>query len=48
MVAEKEGTPIFVKTLGTVSVGHRVRLGKVGIDDDDDVVEGVVAAAAGI
>ena len=42
MVVEKEGTPIFVKTLGTVSVGHRVRLGKVGIDDNDDVVEGVI------
>ena len=47
MVAEKEGTPIFVKTLGTVSVGHRVRLGKVGIDDHDDVVEGVVLLQRG-
>ena len=47
MVAEKEGTPIFVKTLGTVSVGHRVRLGKVGIDDRDDVVEGVVLLQRG-
>ncbi|HET8580534.1 MAG TPA: efflux RND transporter permease subunit, partial [Nitrospiraceae bacterium] len=42
MVAEKNGTPIFVRSLGKVSVGHRVRLGKVGIDDRDDVVEGVV------
>ena len=47
MVAEKEGTPIFVKTLGTVSVGHRVRLGKVGIDDNDDVVEGVILLQRG-
>lgn len=47
MVAEKEGTPIFVKTLGTVTVGHRVRLGKVGIDDRDDVVEGVVLLQRG-
>src|SRR4029079_352116 len=38
MVAEKDGTPIFVKTLGKVTVGQRVRLGKVGIDDRDDVV----------
>ena len=47
MVAEKEGTPIFIKTLGTVSVGHRVRLGKVGIDDNDDVVEGVILLQRG-
>ena len=47
MVTEKEGTPIFVKTLGTVTVGHRVRLGKVGIDDRDDVVEGVVLLQRG-
>ncbi|ALA58825.1 efflux RND transporter permease subunit [Nitrospira moscoviensis] len=47
MVTEKEGTPIFVKTLGKVAVGHRVRLGKVGIDDRDDVVEGVVLLQRG-
>lgn len=47
VVAEKEGTPIFVKTLGKVTVGHRVRLGKVGIDDRDDVVEGVVLLQRG-
>lgn len=47
MVAQKEGTPIFVKTLGKVVVGHRVRLGKVGIDDRDDVVEGVVLLQRG-
>jgi cobalt-zinc-cadmium resistance protein CzcA len=47
MVAEKEGTPIFVRSLGTVAVGHRVRLGKVGIDDRDDVVEGVVLLQRG-
>jgi len=47
MVTEREGTPIFVKTLGKVTVGHRVRLGKVGIDDRDDVVEGVVLLQRG-
>ena len=47
MVAEKGGTPIFVKTLGKVAVGPRVRLGKVGIDDRDDVVEGVVLLQRG-
>jgi heavy metal efflux system protein len=47
MVVEKNGTPIFVKNLGKVSLGHRVRLGKVGIDDRDDVVEGVVLLQRG-
>jgi len=47
MVAEKDGTPVFVKNLGKVSIGHRVRLGKVGIDDRDDVVEGVVLLQRG-
>jgi cobalt-zinc-cadmium resistance protein CzcA len=47
MVAEKEGTPIFIRTLGKVTVGNRVRLGKVGIDDRDDVVEGVILLQRG-
>ena len=47
MVAEKNGTPIFIKTLGTVAVGSRVRLGKVGIDERDDVVEGVILLQRG-
>jgi len=47
MVAQKDGTPIYVKTLGNVKVGSRVRLGKVGIDDRDDVVEGVVLLQRG-
>jgi heavy metal efflux system protein len=47
VVAEKDGTPIFIKTLGKVVVGSRVRLGKVGIDERDDVVEGVVLLQRG-
>ena len=47
MVAQKDGTPIYVKTLGNVNVGSRIRLGKVGIDDRDDVVEGVVLLQRG-
>lgn len=47
MVAEKQGTPIFIKTLGKVTLGHRIRLGKVGLDDRDDVVEGVVLLQRG-
>jgi cobalt-zinc-cadmium resistance protein CzcA len=47
MVAEKNGTPVFIRNLGKVNIGHRIRLGKVGIDDHDDVVEGVVLLQRG-
>ena len=47
VVTENEGTPIFVRNLGQTSVGHRVRLGKVGINERDDVVEGVVLLQRG-
>src|SRR5437667_1782547 len=47
VVAEQGGTPIFVKNIGKVSIGYRVRLGKVGIGERDDVVEGVVLLQRG-
>ncbi|HJT19547.1 MAG TPA: CusA/CzcA family heavy metal efflux RND transporter [Nitrospira sp.] len=47
VVAAKEGTPILVKNLASVKMGHRVRLGKVGIDEEDDVIEGVVLLMRG-
>src|SRR6185295_5571117 len=39
--------PVYIRNLGKVSVGQRVRLGKVWIDDRDDVVEGVVLLQRG-
>jgi cobalt-zinc-cadmium resistance protein CzcA len=36
------GTPVRVKDVADVSVGYAPRLGMVGHDDDDDVVQGVV------
>lgn len=39
VMTQKEGTPVFVRNLGKTSIGSRVRLGKVGIDDRDDVVD---------
>ncbi|MCX5720693.1 MAG: CusA/CzcA family heavy metal efflux RND transporter [Nitrospirae bacterium] len=47
VVAEKAGTPVLIRNLGETSMGYRVRLGKVGIDDRDDVVEGVVLLQRG-
>jgi cobalt-zinc-cadmium resistance protein CzcA len=42
VVAEQHGTPVRVRDLAEVSVGHAPRLGQVGKDDDDDVVQGIV------
>jgi cobalt-zinc-cadmium resistance protein CzcA len=47
VVTQKAGTPVFVRNLGQVSHGYRVRLGKVGIADRDDIVEGVVLLQRG-
>jgi heavy metal efflux system protein len=47
VVAEKAGTPIYVKNIAKVDVGQRVRLGQVGIDDRNDVLEGVVLLQRG-
>ncbi len=47
VVAQKQGTPVYVKNLGRISIGHSIRLGKVGIDDRDDVVEGVILLQRG-
>lgn len=47
VVDEKAGTPVLVRNLGDTSMGYRVRLGKVGIDERDDVVEGVVLLQRG-
>lgn len=37
-----DGTPIYVRQLAQVVIGHRPRLGQVGRGRDDDVVEGIV------
>jgi len=42
MVASRGGTPLYVRQLGDVSIGNKVRLGKVGKDREDDVVTGIV------
>ena len=47
MVTQRTGTPIFVKNLGEFKEGYRVRLGKVGTDDQDDIVEGIVLLQRG-
>ncbi|MFN8341084.1 MAG: CusA/CzcA family heavy metal efflux RND transporter [Cyclobacteriaceae bacterium] len=41
------GTPIFVKDVAKVSESFKPRLGKVGRDSEDDVVEGIVLLRKG-
>jgi cobalt-zinc-cadmium resistance protein CzcA len=36
------GTPVRVRDVADVTIGHSPRLGMVGHDDDDDVVQGIV------
>ncbi|HVH78845.1 MAG TPA: efflux RND transporter permease subunit, partial [Stellaceae bacterium] len=47
MLASVNGVPVYVKDVATVSVGHRPRLGIVGQDDDDDIVQGIVLMRRG-
>jgi len=41
-VGERNGTPLYVRQLGEVRVDGKVRLGKVGKDEESDIVQGIV------
>jgi cobalt-zinc-cadmium resistance protein CzcA len=47
VVAVKNGTPVLVRDLGMVEIGHAPRLGQFGFNDRDDAVEGVVVMRRG-
>jgi cobalt-zinc-cadmium resistance protein CzcA len=47
VVAAHKGTPIRIRDLGEVGIGHRVRLGLLGRDHNDDVVQGIVLMRKG-
>src|SRR5713226_6272016 len=46
-VRVRNGTPVLVRDVGTVAVGSAVRLGLVGKNADDDVVQGIVLLRKG-
>src|SRR5262249_9981850 len=46
-VTEKNGTPIYIKQLGVVSIGAKVPIGRVGKDTESDIVQGVVLMRRG-
>jgi len=47
LITVKGGTPILVKHVAQVNVSAKPRLGKVGLQDDDDLVEGIVIMLRG-
>src|SRR5262249_30461768 len=46
-VASRNGTPLYLKQLGEISVGPRVPLGIVGKDDQSNIVEGIILMRRG-
>lgn len=47
LIEVKGDTPIRVKQVATVSVSSKPRLGQVGLNDEDDVVQGIVIMLRG-
>ena len=47
MLTSNNGSPVYVKDVATVTVGNQPRLGIVGQDDDEDIVEGIVLMRRG-
>lgn len=47
MVAPNNGSPVAIRDIATVSIGNQPRLGVAGIDQDDDIVFGVVLMRRG-
>jgi cobalt-zinc-cadmium resistance protein CzcA len=47
MLAQQGGIPVLVSDVAEVTVGHQPRLGIVGQDKDDDIVEGIVLMRRG-
>jgi heavy metal efflux system protein len=47
IVAERNGTPILVRHVAAISEEFRPRVGRAGLDDQDDVVEGIVVMRKG-
>jgi cobalt-zinc-cadmium resistance protein CzcA len=47
LVGSNKGTPIRVKDIGEVTIGHAPRLGEFGFQQNDDAVEGVILMRRG-
>ncbi|QDV32861.1 efflux RND transporter permease subunit [Tautonia plasticadhaerens] len=47
LATQPDGTPLFVRQVARVIIGHKPRLGVVGREERDDVVEGIVLMRKG-
>src|SRR6202790_4321204 len=47
LISSKNGVPVYLKDLADVHEGSRPRLGQVGVNHDDDAVEGIVLLQRG-
>jgi cobalt-zinc-cadmium resistance protein CzcA len=47
MITSSRGTPVLVRDIATIRVGHEPRLGIAGHDADDDIVQGIVLMRRG-
>ena len=47
VVAAQKGTPVRIRDIGTVGIGHAIRLGVLGRDHEDDLVQGIVLMRKG-
>src|SRR6478736_1177260 len=47
MLSQSNGNPVLVKDIATVTVGEKQRLGIAGMDQDDDIVQGIVLMRRG-
>lgn len=47
MVSQSGGNPVLIKDIANVTIGEKPRLGIAGIDQDDDIVQGIVLMRRG-
>jgi len=47
LIAERNGVPVYLRDLADVHEGFQPRLGQVGVNHDDDAVEGIVLLQRG-
>ncbi|WP_395711719.1 efflux RND transporter permease subunit [Reyranella sp.] len=47
MLTVRDGSPVLVSDVATITVGHEPRLGVAGHDNDDDIVQGIVLMRRG-
>ena len=47
VVAAQKGTPVRVRDVGQVAIGHAIRFGVLGRDHEDDLVQGIVLMRKG-